>query len=494
MNNALRRAGLAMIVLTVLLLANLSYVQVVEAGKLRANPHNQLTRLADYNRNRGEIVDSSGNVILAKDVPDNGQPRYQRRYPAGDAYSTVTGYDSLLYGTRGIERSENSVLDGTDDSLFVQRMSDLITGRDANGGQVQLTIDPRVQKALYNSMTSRHYVGGAVAIQPSTGAILGMVSTPSYDPNPLASHSSTTQQKAWQKLLADKNKPLLNRAIGELEPPGSTFKLIDSSVALTNGYTEQSKLTAARQITLPGTNTTFTNDADQTCPDSRGGKVTMKTALAYSCNTAFATLTGALGTQKLRDMAGRYGVGEQKLRVPLPVAASTLGPIPDKAALYQSAIGQRDVKFTPLQDAMITATIANGGVRMQPQLLKRILGPDLSVVKNVAPSKAADVIPASVAKKITDMMLASEKYTVGGGKRPGLAIASKTGTAEVGVHPKSTPPVCWYTAFAPAANPQIAVAVMVDDGGGKGPGAFGSTVSAVVGRAAINAYLPQGGH
>ncbi len=492
MNKALRRTGITVIVLVLLLLGNVTYVQVVRAQGLRDNPHNRLTTLANYSRQRGLIVDSTGNTVLAKDVPTNGELAHQRKYPEGAEYAPVTGYYSLIYGTSGMEHAKNEVLNGTDDALLGSRVTGFFTGRDPRGGNVQLTIVPRVQDALYQSMTAKNYKGAAVAIEPQTGKILAMVSTPSYDPNPLASHSGAVQKKAWKKYTSDAYKPLINRAIGELEPPGSTFKLLDSAAALSEGRSEDTRLTAAPSITLPDTDTSLTNYDSETCPDSSGGKVSMKTALAYSCNTYFATLAGHLGEKTLRKYAQRFGIGDSDLTVPMPVAKSTLGDIPDKAALYQSGIGQRDVKFTPLQDAMITATIANDGVRMKPELVKSILSPNLSTVRGFHAKKLDRAVSPNVAHEITDMMRASEKHTVGGGKRPDITIASKTGTAEVGSDPKQTPPVAWYTGFAPANHPKIAVAVMTDHGGGQGLNAVGATVSAGVGRSAINAYLGHG--
>jgi peptidoglycan glycosyltransferase len=497
-NKALRRTGLTIIVLVLLLLANVTYVQVVRAPGLRDNQHNRLTTLANYSRQRGLIVDSTGNVVLAKDVATSGELKYRRKYPEGAEYAPITGYYSLIYGKSEIEHAENDVLNGTDSTLFSSRVTGFFTGKQPQGGNVQLTIVPRVQDALYSMMKAKHYKGAAIAIQPKTGAILGMVSTPSYDPNPLAAHSSKTQKQAWKTYTSnpvdytvDPDKPLLNRAIQERNPPGSTFKLIDSAAALSTGYSETSKLPADPVITLPHTEATLTNYDSEVCPDSTNGKVTMKTALAYSCNTAFATLTGKLGQKTLREYAQKFGIGQSDLRVPMKVAESTLGKIPSEAALYQTGIGQRNVQLTPLQDAMITATIANDGVRMKPQMVTKILSSTLSTVRDVSPKKLNRAVSPQVANEITDMMIASEKHTVGGGKRPGITIASKTGTAEVGS--KSDPPVGWYTAFAPVKNPKIAVAVMVDHGGHQGTSAVGATTSAGTGRAAINAYLRPNG-
>jgi penicillin-binding protein A len=389
----------------------------------------------------------------------------------------------VIYSSSGIERAQDEVLNGSDDRLFVRRLSDLITGRDPSGGNVVLTLDPRVQQTAYDAMTSKKFAGAVVAIKPSTGEILAMVSTPSFDPNPLASHDADTQKAAWAQDNAANPPVLTNRAIAETYPPGSTFKLVDTSAALQNGFTPDSPLTAAPEITLPGTHT----------PCGGGPTATLADALARSCNTAFADLTRQVGEDKLRQQAQAFGIGDTDLAVPMPVSASSIGDIPDTAALMQSGIGQRDVRLTPLQNAMIVATIANGGNRMAPHLVKEIQAQDLSVVDTTDPDRLGRAIPASVAATLTQLMIGSENRTQGGGKIAGVQIASKTGTAEHGADPKNTPPHAWYVAFAPADNPQVAIAVLVENGGDRALEATGGSVAAPIGRAVIAAAL-QAGH
>lgn len=487
MNTPLRRVGLAMIVMVLLLMVNATYIQVIKADDYRSDPRNQRVLLDEYSRQRGLILDADSDTI-ANVKSTNDRLRYQRIYPKGPLYAPITGYYSVLYGSSGIEQAEDEVLNGSDDRLFVRRLSDLITGRDPRGGNVQLAIDQKVQKAAYDAMTASHFRGAVVAIKPDTGEILGMVSTPSYNPNPLSSHDSKVQQRAKARLDSDPGRPLINRAIDETYPPGSTFKLVVASAALSKGLGPDTTVPSQPTIALPaGGGTTLSNFAFETCPGN-----TMFDALAHSCNTAFAELAGRVGAEGLRDQAARYGIGQNDLTIPLQVAASSVGDLADKAELYQSGIGQRDVRLTPLQDAMITATIANGGVRMVPQLVKKILAPDLETVEDFSPQEADQSISPSVADTLKQMMEASEDNTAGDGKRSDIRIASKTGTAEHGTDPKNTPPHAWYTAFAPADDPQIAVAVIVEDGGNRGLAATGGKVAASVGRAAINARLGGG--
>lgn len=491
MNKSLRRTGMAILVMVFLLLANATYVQVVEASSLRQDPRNQRTLLEEYGHERGMILDSSGNVKLASDVPTNGKLKYRRTYSDGPMYAPITGYRSVNYGETGLEKAEDSVLNGTDGQLFVHRLSDLITGRSPGGGNVETTIDTRVQKALYNGLASRGYTGAAVAIKPSTGEILGMASTPSFDPNPLASHDDKTQSQAWKRYTQDPAQPMLNRAIHDPRQPGSTFKLIDASAALSSGKANpNTQLTAASQITLPNTHTTLENYDGEHCGPNN--TVSMTEALAKSCNTAFATLTGnVVGKQDLTEQAEKYGVG-QDLQIPMNVTKSTLGDIPSTAALYQVGIGQRNVQFTPLQSAMITATIANKGERMQPQLVKKILGSDLSTISDYDPKDLGEAISPEVASEIIGMMRQSEKEMDKTGQYSQYDIASKTGTAEHGVNSKETIPYGWYTALAPANNPQIAVSVVVTGGSQYGLSTVGAKVAGPVGHEAIQAYLGGG--
>ncbi len=488
MNTPVRRVALAVMGMIVLLMANLTYVQVVKAGDYRNDSRNQRVLLAEYSRQRGQI--SAAGQVLAQSVETGDRLRFQREYPDGPVYSTVTGFYSVLYSSSGIERSMDEVLNGNDDRLFARRLSDLITGRDPSGGNVVLTIDPAVQQAAYDALTSRDYAGAVVALRPQTGQILAMVSTPTYDPNKLASHSSEDQTGAWTK-FNDADPPVLpNRAISETYPPGSTFKLIDTAAALQNGYTPDSQLTAASQITLQDTATTLENFAGTPC--GAGATASLRDALARSCNTAFAELGAQLGEDKIRAQAEAFGVGTAPPGIPMTVAASTLGDIPDVASLQQSAIGQRDVRFTPLQNAMIVAAIANGGQVMAPYLVQQVLSPTLDVLDETQPDRLGRAMPADVAKTLTDLMIGAENRTQGGGKITGVQIAAKTGTAEHGSDPKATPPHNWYVAFAPASNPQIAVAVLVENGGDRSLEATGGSRAAPIGRAVIAAGLRSG--
>jgi peptidoglycan glycosyltransferase len=489
MNTPLRKVGVAMLVMVVLLLANATYIQVVKADAYRTDPRNARVLYDEYSRQRGNIVAATGDV-LASVAPTNDKYNFTRTYANGPLYAPVTGYYSVRYGAAGMDRAEDEILNGSDPRLFVRRLSDMITGRDPRGGNVQLTINPAVQKAAYDLMTARGYTGAVVAMDPKTGRILAMVSTPSYDPNQLASHDSKVQEQAWTGYNADPKNPMLNRAISETYPPGSTFKLVDAAAGLEAGLvTPDTPIDSSPNTLLPGTQTTLENYGGETCPGT-----TFRDALAHSCNVPFAQLAGKIGKDQLTKTAANFGIGQSDLTLPMRVAPSSLGALDSQAALYQSGIGQRDVRLTPLQDCLLSATIANGGMAMKPQLVQSLLAPGLETIENFNPEKLTGqaALSSTNASTLRDLMLLSENNTSGAGKKPNVQIASKTGTAEHGTDSKTTPPHAWYTGFAPAMDPKIAVSVIVESGGNRGLAATGGTVAAEIGRAAINALVGGG--
>lgn len=494
MNTPLRRVGLAMLAMVVLLLANLTYIQLVKADDYRADSRNRRVLLDEYSRQRGKIL-TSDQIIIANVKSTTGRLQYQRTYLNGPMYAPVTGYYSTRYGSNGIEASENEILNGSDDRLFVRRLSDLITGRDPRGGNVVTTINSKVQQAAYDEMTTNGFTGAVVAISPKDGQILAMVSTPSYDPSGLASPDGTAQEQAWKSYDTDA-KPMQNRAISDNYQPGSTFKLVTASAALAEGMNKTSQVTQSPGINVLNGDTNCDPD-EGTCLSnySRGscGDGTMQSALQNSCNTAFAQLADKVGADKLEAQAAKYGIGQTDLKIPMSVVASCLGPrgdtcmkIDGRPALFQSGIGQKDVRLTALENASIVATIANDGSRMRPQLIQKILAPDLDEISGYDPDEVDQALSDSEANELTDMMKLSEEHTSGPGKRDDLTIASKTGTAENGIDPKTAPPYAWYVAFAPADNPQIAVAVVVES---KNVAATGGKLAAGVGRAAIDALV-----
>jgi peptidoglycan glycosyltransferase len=484
-NRPLRRVALACLALFGLLLGQANWVQVVKAKQYRNDPRNTRVLLRTYDRERGAIVAGTGQArtTVARSVATQDALKYLRVYPGGPEYAPVTGFASLVYGFTGVERLENDVLSGEDARLLVRRLSDYITGRKVAGGSIALTIDPRAQKAAYDGLAGK--VGAVVALDPRTGAVLAMASRPSYDPAVLSSHDPTAIRRAYKALVNQDGDPLLNRAVERTYPPGSTFKLITTAAALANGYTPDRRIPSPTVLDLPGTTADLGNFGGERCGNGR--TTTLLDALRISCNTAYAGLGMTLGEDKLRTQAEAFGFGSSGLRVPQRVATSVFPSDLTKAQVAQSAIGQFDVRVTPLQMAMVAAAIANGGELMRPYLVKQVLAPDLSPLALATTQLLRRAISSSVAQQLTGMMEEVVKHGTGTRAQiSGVRVAGKTGTAQ---HQKGEAPHAWFVGFAPADDPKVAVAVLVEDGGNLGSEATGGRVAAPIARAVMQAIL-----
>jgi peptidoglycan glycosyltransferase len=412
-------------------------------------------------------------------VPTDDTLNYLREYPEPGLWAGVTGYYSVIYGDTQMEDAENDVLAGTDPRLTFRRLTDLFTGRDPQGGDVVLTLDPAVQKAAMSGLDG--VTGAVVALDPSTGAVLALASTPTYDPNKLSSHDPKAIRAYAEDLESRDRDPRLNRAIGDNFPPGSVFKVIVSAAALENGYEPDTVIPAPDTLTLPGTRTELENFNGSSC--AAGEKQPLIDALTISCNTAFAQLGIDLGEDTVRDVAERFGIDGEKRQIPLDVAESDIGEIDNDAELGVSSIGQQDVRITPLQGAMIAAAVANDGTLMTPYMVDQVRAPDLTVIDRTEPEELSEATSADVANKLTEMMISVVQNGSGRAAQiDGVQVAGKTGTAE-----NAGPDHNWFVGFAPADDPKIAVAVFVANGGGTG-----GDVSAPIARDVIAAYLDEG--
>ena len=480
MNNAIRRTGALLAVLLVALMININVQQVILANDIRNKPGNQRTLLEEYNRERGPIL--VGSDPVARSISTNDQFKYLRQYQDGPIYAPATGYYSALYGATGIERAENSVLAGTSDLFFVDRIQELFSGREPKGGAVALTLNAAAQQAAFRNMGGK--IGSVTAIEPSTGAILAMVSTPSFNPNALATHDAAQAQKAYEALEADPNKPLLNRALVSTPPPGSAFKLVTAAAALESGkFTPETIVPGPASYRLPGTNVRLGNWQGSACgPNNR---TTLTNALAVSCNSAFAWLGNQLGQQAINDQAEKFGFNNG-FSVPMRAATSRYPSGLDDSQTAMSAIGQFNVTASSLQMAMVGAAIGNGGVTMNPYLVADIRGPDLQVIQAAKPTAFATALSAQNATAEMNMMVAVvEQGTGSNAQIPGVRVGGKTGTAETG---PDRPAVAWFVAVAPADAPRVAVAVSVENAGG-GAEVSGNGLAAPVARAVIEAVL-----
>ncbi|SNS57432.1 cell elongation-specific peptidoglycan D,D-transpeptidase [Geodermatophilus pulveris] len=480
MNAPLRRVAISVLVLFTLLIVNVNVIQVVRSEELRSDGRNTRVLAEEYDRERGSMI--VGGTEVAFSVPTDDRLTYLRQYDQGPVYAPVTGYYSLVYGNVQMERAANEVLAGTDERLFVRRLADLFTGRDPSGGDIVLTLDPAVQQTAMAGLEG--VTGAVVALDPSTGAVLGMASTPTYDPNLLSSHQPAEIRAYADQLDAQELDPRLNRATDARYSPGSIFKVVVSAAALAGGdYSPDTVVPAPDELVLPGTRTPLENFGGSACDPS--GRQSLLDALTVSCNTAFAQLGIDLGEDRVREMAEAFGITGEGMEIPLGVAGSTLGEIENDAQLGVSSIGQQDVQLTPLQAAMIASAVGNDGTLMSPHLVEQVRAPDLSVIDQADPDELGEPVTPEVADQLTEMMVSVVED--GSGRRAqidGVTVAGKTGTAE-----NEGPDHNWFIGFAPADDPQIAVAVFVANGGGTG-----GDVSAPIAREVMQAHLEgQGG-
>ncbi|MDQ1295279.1 MAG: penicillin-binding protein [Actinomycetota bacterium] len=483
MNKPLRRLAIVAALLFGSLFISTTYIQFIAPASLEKGPRNSRALYKERGKNRGPIV--VGGKAVAESIKVDDEYNYQRKYPIGPLYAHATGAYTVVSDPSGLENAANDLLSGTADQLFFHRLSDLFTGKEPQGATVELTLNAAAQKAAFEALGDQR--GAVLAIEPSTGKILAMVSKPSYDPNTLATHDEAKAMEARTKLLALKSHPAVNRAIaGDLYTPGSVFKLVTSAAALSSGkYSPDTTVDGPAQLDLPQTSATLPNEWKGACGNG-SGRVTLKRALEESCNTAFGAIGLDLGSEALAEQAGRFGFG-RSLRIPMTATPSIFPESPNEPQTAQSAIGQFDVRVTPLQIAMVTAAIANGGVVMQPTLVNSVKEQDTSVISQTEPRQLGAAISADVASQLADMMEGVVTEGTGSNARiDGVRVGGKTGTAEKGLEQA---PDVWFTGFAPLDDPQVAVAVVVEDGGDQGKEGSGNGTAAPVARKVIEAVL-----
>lgn len=479
MNAPLRRVGVVVIVLFGLLFANLNWIQAYKADEYRTSDYNGRVQVAEYERRRGNI--EAGGTALAVSKETDGELRFLRTYPGGAKYAHVLGYKPVNLGDTGIERFENDFLAGTSDQLIANRVKDMFTGDRTAGGNVLLTLSRRAQDVAYDQLRNNNRgvdKGAAIAIDPRSGAVQAMVSMPSFDPNPLASHSTREATAAYNKLEQDPDRPLRNRALAETLPPGSTFKIVVAAAALENGIGQNTQIPAGSSFTPPTSGEPIRNAVPSICPES---EVTLLNAVTESCNTGFAQLGLRFGADTIKEKARQFGFEQDDLRVGRPgeggleVAASRTGSMEnpdggdDPGALAQSSIGQRDVRMTPLQGALIAATVASGGRQYEPYVVRQLLGPDRTTVyEPVEPRVLRQPVSSQVAGDLRDMMVSVVKNGTGRNAQiNGYTVGGKTGTAQSA---PDRPDHGWFIGFAldKDGNAISAVCVMLEEAGNGG--------------------------
>jgi len=482
MNKELRRVSIVVLLMFVALFGSSTVIQVFQQDNLKADGRNARTLYASFSAERGPIL-IDGEPI-AESVPVDDEYKYQRTYTDGPMYSAVTGYFTLNQGNTGVEGALNDYLSGTANEQFLDQVNAIITGQNPKGAAVELTIDPDVQKAAWDALGDQK--GAVVALDPKTGAILAMVSKPTFDPGDLATHNATKFRAAYDQLINDSDDPLINRTIaGDLNPPGSTFKLVVTATALENGLTPDTKFPNPPTLTLPQSTAVITNAEGGSC--GGGNTATIATALRLSCNIPFAQLGLQLGYPKISLEAREFGFGDDGLRIPMQVEPSVYPPTESDAEQMLSSFGQASDRVSPLQMAMVSAAVANGGQLMKPNLIETISAPDLTVLQPFSPEVYSTPISGGTAATMTEMMVNGVANGAASNARiNGIDVAGKTGTAE---NADGEPYTLWFTGFAPANDPQVAVAVVVENGGGLGQSGFGNLVAAPIARTVMEAVL-----
>ncbi|WP_028045916.1 penicillin-binding protein 2 [Cellulomonas sp. URHE0023] len=481
MNTPLRRLATVVMAMFLVLIGSATWVQYLQADKLNNDTRNVRGLYREYGNARGPIVVGGNAIALSTPVDD--PYGYQRQYADGSTYSAVTGFYSIVNGKSELENAANAELTGRGDQLFFSRIRDLITGRKPEGAAVETTINAAAQAAAVAGLGDQQ--GAVVAIEPSTGKILALASTPGFDPNALATHDTVAASAAYQALDAAPGNPLRSNAIKERYAPGSTFKLVTAAAALESGaYTPESTLPAPDQLDLPQTTATIGNFGGEGCG---GETVTLADALRVSCNTAFAQLGLDVGADALQAQAEKFGFNDAGQTIPMLVVPSVFPGNLNAPETAQSAIGQHNVQATPMQMAMVSAAIANGGRLMTPYVVDAVRSADLTTVTTTKPSLYSTAVSPATAAALTQMMLGVVDSGTGKAAQiPGVQVAGKTGTAQTTA---DQPPHAWFTAFAPADNPRVAVAVLVEHGGNLGNEATGGHVAAPIAKAVIEAVL-----
>lgn len=470
MNGPIRRVAIAAMAIFTALMLNITAGYLFRTDDLNNRAENRRTGDARFAQDRGPIM--VGNSPIAKSEPVKDRYKFQRSYPSGKLYAPITGYYSYVFVASGLERSFSDQLTGVDDSQFLDRLVNLLTGETPRGGTVETTIDARAQRAAWDGLNGRK--GAVVAIDTKTGAIRALVSSPSYDPNQLATHDLKDSQKAWEKLTDDPDRPMANRATREIYPPGSTFKLITAAAALESGIDPDTEIDATA-FDLPGSTVTISGRCG-------GDQITLTHALEVSCNPGFARLGAELGADVLRAQAERFGFGDTFVDE-IGSAASLFPEEPDDAQTAMSAIGAFDVAASPLQMAMVAAAVANGGVVMEPYLVERVVSANLSVISQTLPRQHSTAVSETVADQLHDMMVSVvEKGTGRRAQISGLTVGGKTGTA---VPDENRRPYAWFTAFADEVD--LAVCVFIEDAQIPATDIAGGTLAAPIARAVIEA-------
>ena len=473
---------MALLVAFVVVFAQLNYIQFFAAGKIASNPANRRSVIREYSIKRGDILSLNGVRIATTERSRRGDPlKFTRTYPGGELFGHITGYYSLLFGKDRIERTYDDALLGDSGVVSIQDIQDRFSNSEEEGDRVRLTIHSRLQEAARDALGDQR--GAVVALDPNSGEVRAMWSNPSFDPSALASHDGKEQRAFWNSLNPESpDSPLLDLATSRGYPPGSTFKVITTAAALESGeYRQDSRFPDPDELELPQTTETLTNFTNTACTGA--GSIDLFNALRISCDTTFAKI-GLDIPDEVYGMAENFGFNET---IPFDVRTETSSypQISDdrQPARAFAAIGQQDVVATPLQMALVAAGVANEGEVPRPRLVREIIDESGGIVEHFSPETFSEAMSPETAQIVTEMMVAAvENGTGTAAQIPDVEVAGKTGTAQT---VEGENPHTWFICFAPADDPQLAVAVIVEHGGEFGSEATGGAVAAPIAKAML---------
>ncbi|MGY6023904.1 peptidoglycan D,D-transpeptidase FtsI family protein [Streptomyces spinosirectus] len=491
MNKPLRRIAIFCGLLVLALLVRDNWLQYVKADSLKDDPKNRRVTIARYSTPRGDIIVDGDPITGSTKTSKSGlnDLEYKRTYKDGAMWAPVTGYASQAFGANQLESIEDGILTGTDDRLFFRNTLDMITGKQKQGGNVVTTLNAAAQKAAYNGLKSQGGKGAVAAIDPSTGKILALASYPSYDPSSFAGNSTDTDSKAWQKLQKKVNPadPMLNRALRETYPPGSTFKVVTAAAALENGLynSADSATDSPLPYIMKGTTTELKNEGNIPCKNA-----TLRTALRVSCNTVFGKIGADLGNEKMLSEAKKFGFDQEQF-TPTRSAASVFSDNMNSSQTALSSIGQYNTAATPLQMAMVASAVANDGKLMKPYMVDKLQSSNLDTIAQTDPQEMSQPLSSKNAQILQSMMETVVKEGTGTNAQiPGVTVGGKTGTAQHGVA-NSKNPYAWFISYAklPDGSSPVAVATVIEDDHANRDDISGGGLAAPIAKSVMEAVI-----
>jgi cell division protein FtsI/penicillin-binding protein 2 len=491
MNKPLRRIALfcGLLVLTLLLRDN--WLQYVKTDSLKDDPKNRRVTIARYSTPRGDIIVDGSPITGSTETSTSGlnDLKYKRTYKNGAMWAPVTGYASQAFGANQLESIEDGILSGTDDRLFFRNTLGMLTGKAKSGGNVVTTLNQAAQSAAWSGLKKQGGKGAVVALDPSTGKILALASYPSYDPSSFAGNSTSTDSKAWQKLQKkyDPNDPMLNRALRETYPPGSTFKVVTASAALENNlYSSADEATnSPLPWIMPGTTTPLKNEGNLPCKNA-----TLREALRVSCNSVFGKIGADLGNAKMLAEAKKFGFDTEQF-TPIRSSASVFSDKMNDSQTALSSIGQFNTAATPLQMAMVASAVANDGKLMKPYMVDKLQSSGVDTIAQTEPEELSQPLSSKNAQILQSMMeTVVEKGTGTSAKIPGVTVGGKTGTAQHGEN-NSENPYAWFLSYAKNADGSspVAVAVVIEDDKANRDDISGGGLAAPIAKSVMEAVI-----